>query len=159
MIYLILTIIKVCDNIILTLKTILTYSNKRILSSVLVFVSQILFYTVVKQVMADDSILTILIIAGSSAVGNYIAFFLMDKFKKDDKWHFYLNSSNKDDILALCNYLKNNNIKYMANLGLTRNGKETINVMAFSKTKNESRLIENYLKNTNAKYLKEIMKG
>ena len=36
-------------------------------------------------------------------------------------------------------------------------GKHTINVIAFSKSKDESRLIEDFLKYTESKYLKEII--
>lgn len=156
--YIILGVVKIFDNIILTAKSILTYMNRRIISSCLVIVSQILFYTVVKQVISDSSMITILVVSVASGVGNYLAFPIVDKFTKDDKWYFYLTSSDKNDVKNLCQYLVEHNIKYMANLGLTRKGEETINVTAFSKTKEESRLIENYLKQTNSKYLKEIMK-
>ncbi|MFQ9510371.1 MAG: hypothetical protein ACLRZ7_05575 [Lachnospiraceae bacterium] len=158
MTYIVLAFIKVLDNIILTAKSILTYMNKRVLSSVLVCISQVLFYTVVKQVIADNSIVTIIIVSVASGVGNYLAFPIIDKFKKDDKWNFYLTSSDKEDVLNLCNYLVENKIKYVANLGYTRKGVETINVTAFSKTKSESKLIDQYLDHTDAKYLKEITK-
>ncbi len=156
--YIILGIVKIFDNIILTAKSILTYMNKRIISSCLVIVSQILFYTVVKQVISDNSMITIFVVSAASGIGNYLAFPIVDKFTKDDKWYFYLTSSDKNDVENLCQYLVKHNIKYMANLGLTRKGEETINVTAFSRTKEQSRLIENYLKQTDSKYLKEIMK-
>lgn len=156
--YILLFCIKIIDNVIQTAKSIFTYMNKRLISSILVVVSQILFYTVIKQVMKDDSITTVILVSFASGIGNYLAFPIVDKFKKDDKWNFYLTSSDKDDVQHLCNYLVEHKIKYVANLGLTRKGKDTINVTAFSKTKNESRLIEEYLKSTEVKYLKEIMK-
>lgn len=154
--YIILIIIKILDNIILTLKSIYTYKNKKILSSIFVVISQLMFYVIIKQVIADDSMVTILVVSFASGIGNYIAFLINDKFKKDDKWIFFLTSSDKDDVLRLCNYLVENKIKYLANHGLNRRGEETINVIAYSKTKDQSRLIENYLKNTDSKYLKEI---
>lgn len=153
-----LGIIKIIDNIILTAKSITTYQNKKIISSLLVVVSQLLFYLVIKQVIADDSLMTVLIVSIASGIGTYIAFLINDKFKKDSKWMFILCSSDVKDIMKLCDYLVEHNIKYQANHGLTRKGNETINVIAFSKTKNESRLIEKYLANTDSKYLKEIMK-
>lgn len=153
-----LGIIKIIDNIILTAKSITTYQNKKIISSLLVVISQLLFYLVIKQVIADDSLMTVLIVSIASGIGTYIAFLINDKFKKDSKWMFILCSSDVKDIMKLCDYLVEHNIKYQANHGLTRKGNETINVIAFSKTKNESRLIEKYLENTDSKYLKEIMK-
>lgn len=154
--YLILSLIKILDNVILTLKSIYTYQNRKILSSILVVISQLMFYIIIKQVIADDSMLTILTVSFASGVGNYFAFVIADKFKKDDKWQYHMTSSDKDDVVRLCNYLVENNIKYLANHGLNRRGEETINVIAYSKTKDQSRLIESYLKNTESKYLKEI---
>lgn len=156
---LILVLIKILDNIISTAKNILTYMDKKLISSVLVVVSQFLFYTVVKQVISDNSMMTILVVSIASGIGNYLAFPIVDKFTKDDKWYIYLTSHDKDDVERLCKYLVEHNIKYMANLGLTRRGEDTINVTVFSKTKNESKLIDDYLQHhSTSKYLKEIIK-
>jgi hypothetical protein len=154
--YILLGIIKVIDNVILTAKSLATYKGMKIISSILVIISQLLFYLVIDQVINDSTMLAIIIVSISSGIGNYIAFLINDKFKKDSKWTFFLTSSDKDDVLRLCNYLVEHNIKYLANHGLNRKGQETINVIAYSKTKDQSRLIEKYLKNTNSKYLKEI---
>lgn len=156
--YVILGLVKIMDNIILTAKSIFTYQNKRVVSSILVIISQVLFYTVVKQVISDNSIATVLIVSIASGIGNYLAFPVVDKFRQDDKWYYYLTSSDKEDVEQLCKYLVKHNIKYMANLGLTRKGDNTINVTVFSKTKDESRAVEEYLKISGVKYLKEIMK-
>ena len=156
--YFLLFIIKIFDNIIMTAKSIATYKNKKILSSILVIISQLMFYLIVKQVASDDSIWMIILISIASGIGNYVAFIISDYLKSDDKWIIYLTSSDKDDVIRLCNYLVKNNIKYLANHGITRKGKDTINIIAYSKTKEQSRLIDEYLKNTNSKYLKEINK-
>lgn len=153
-----LFIIKIIDNIILTAKSITTYKNKILLSCTLVWISQFLFCEVVRKIGSDDSIFTTINLCNASFVGSYIAFKINNKFKKDSKWMFVLCSSDVEDIINLLNYLVQHNIKYQANYGITRKGKDTINVIAFSKTKTESRLIEDYLKNTDSKYLKEIMK-
>ena len=156
MIYIILFLIKILDNIILTAKSILQYRGAKISSSILVVISQLLFYFIISKVVEDDSILTIIFISVASGIGNLVAFPILEKCKKDDKWQFHLTSSDKDDVLKLCNYLVENNIKYLANHGINRKGQETINVIAYSKTKDQSRLIENYLARSKSKYLKEI---
>lgn len=155
--YILLFIIKILDNIISTAKSIATYKEQKITSSLLVITSQLLFYLVVKQVISDNTLLTIIIVSVASGIGNYIAFIINSKFKKDTKWTFIITSSNINDIQNLCNYLAEHRIKYISNDGYTRKGEHTINVMAFSKTKEESRLIENFLKTTESKYLKEII--
>lgn len=157
MTYLVLSIIKILDNVIITTKSIATYKEYKIISSILVVVSQLIFYLVINQVINDNTILAIVIVSISSGVGNYIAFIINNKFKKDAKWTMCLTSSDVEDVKKLCNYLVDNKIKYIANDGYNRSMQHTIHIIAFSKTKNESRLIEEYLKTTDSKYLKEII--
>lgn len=156
--YIILFGVKIIDNIILTSKSICTYMDKRFLSSLLTFVSQILFYTVVKEVISDGSTMTIFVISLASFVGNYVAFPIVNKFKKDEVWRYEITSSSGDEMRVLCDHLVEHNIKFFANYGFGRHHQDTINVRIISKTKEQSRLIENYLKNMNNKYLKEIEK-
>lgn len=155
--YIFLGLIKILDNIILTFKSISTYKEQKILSSILVVISQLIFYLVIDKVISDNTLLSIIIVSVSSGIGNYIAFALNSKLKKAAKWTFVITSSNLDDIQKLCNYLVEHGIKYIANDGYTRKGNHTINVIAFSKSKQESRLIESFLATTESKYLKEII--
>lgn len=155
--YIFLAIIKILDNIILTAKSIAVHKEQKLISSILVIISQLIFYLVISQVINDNTILAIVIVAVSSGIGNYIAFLINNKFKKDVKWTFVITSSNVNDVQELCNYLAEQRIKYIANDGYTRKGNHTINVIAFSKSKNDSRLIERFLENTESKYLKEII--
>ena len=157
MTYVILALIKIFDNIILTAKSIATYKEYKIISSILVVISQLIFYLVIDQVIEDNTILAIVIVSVSSGIGNYIAFIINVRFKRDAKWSMCLTSSDKEDVERLCNYLAEHKIKYIANDGYNRRMEPTINIIAFSKTKAESRLIEQYLATTESKYLKEII--
>lgn len=155
--YVLLSLVKILDNIIGTFKNISQYHEQKIISSILVVISQLIFYLVIDQVINDNTLLSIIIVSVSSGVGNYIAFSINSKFKRPAKWVFTLTSSDTDDVQRLCSYLVENNIKYIANNGLTRKNEPTIHVIAFSKSKDESRLIERFLENTKSKYLKEII--
>lgn len=155
--YIILGLVKILDNIVLTAKSLAQYKEQKILSSILVVISQLIFYFVISEIIEDNSILCIIIVSISSGIGNLLAFKINDRVKRDTKWTFVITSSNLNDIQKLCNYLAEHNIKYIANDGYTRRGMHTINVIAFSKSKNESRLIESFLANTESKYLKEII--
>lgn len=155
--YIFLAIVKIFDNIINTAKSISTYQEKKILSSVLTIISQLIFYLVISQVIEDNTLLAIVIVAISSGIGNYIAFLINDRFKRAAKWVFIITSSNSNDIQSLCNNLAESGIKYTVSDGYTRKWQKTINVMAFSKSKDESRLIEKFLKDSKSKYLKEII--
>ena len=155
--YVLLSLVKILDNIIGTFKNISQYREQKIISSILVVISQLIFYLVIDQVINDNTLLSIIIVSVSSGVGNYIAFLINSKFKRAAQWVFTLTSSDTDDVQRLCSYLVENNIKYIANNGLTRKNEPTIHVIAFSKSKDESRLIERFLENTKSKYLKEII--
>lgn len=156
--YILLSIIKVLDNIIGTAKNIATYKEQKILSSILVVASQLIFYLVIDQVIEDNTMLVIIIVAISSGVGNYIAFTINDKFKRDQKWSVVLTTSDINDVKDLCGFLARYNIKYIASDGYDLDGNKTINVIAFSKTKEESKMIDKYLDVTTHKYLKEVLK-
>lgn len=155
--YILLGLVKALDNVVLAFKSIATYKERKILSSVLVVISQLIFYLVIDKVISDNSLKSIIIVSIASGLGNYIAFEVNSKLKKAAKWTFVITSKNLNDIQNLCSYLAEHNIKYIANDGYTRQGEHTINVIAFSKSKDESRLIETFLKNTESKYLKEII--
>ena len=155
--YILLSLVKILDNIIITAKSIATYKEQRILSSILVVISQLIFYLVINEVINDNTILAIIIVSVSSGIGNYLAFLINNRFKKDTKWTFVITTSDVEDIKKLCNYLVEHKVKYIVNNGYTRKWQPTINVIAFSKTKDESRLIENYLQNSDSKYLNEII--
>lgn len=155
--YIILGLVKIIDNIVSTAKSLAQHKEQKILSSILVVISQLIFYFVISRIIEDNSILAIIIVSISSGLGNLLAFQINDKVKRDTKWTFVITSSNLNDIQKLCNYLAEHGIKYIANDGYTRKGNNTINVIAFSKSKNDSRLIESFLETTESKYLKEII--
>ena len=157
MTYVILALIKVFDNVVSTAKSIATYKERKIISSILVVVSQLLFYLVIDKVIEDNTMLAIIIVSVASGVGNYVAFSLNGHFKKDAKWTMCLTTSDAEDVKRFCNYLVENKIRYMASDGYNRRMEHTINIIAFSKTKAESRLIEKYLASSKSKYLKEII--
>ncbi len=155
--YIFLALIKIVDNVVLTFKSISTYKEQKIISSILVVISQLIFYLVIDQVIEDNTLMAIAIVSISSGIGNYIAFAISNKFKKAAKWTFVITSSNKEELKTFCDYLVEHKIKYIVCNGYNRKWDDTVNVMVFSKSKDESRLIEDFLKNTESKYLKEII--
>lgn len=158
MYYLLLGIFKALDNVVSTMKNISIYKGQKVLSSVLVIISQLIFYLIIDQIIEDNTMKAIVIVAIASGIGNYLALLIDDKFARDDKWAVILTCNCVDDVKALCSYLAENKIKYTASDGYNRQGERTINIMAFSKTKEESKLIDKYLESTNHKYFKEILK-
>lgn len=155
--YIVLAIVKIIDNIISTAKNICVYKEKKIMSSVLTIISSLIFYLIIGEIMEGDAMLAIVIVSVSSGIGNFIAMAVDSKFRKAAKWTYVISSHIEDDIRNLCVYLAKNKIKYIACDGYTRRGEHTINVLAFSKSKEDSRLIYSFLRSTGNKYLIEII--
>ncbi len=156
--YILLAIVKIGDNIVQTAKSISTYKEQKILSSILTIISQLMFYLIISRVIEDNTLLAIIVVSISSGIGNYLAFEINSRFKKDDKWWIYVTTSEIDVMKELCEYLVLNNIKYGALNGFNRRGDNSIHVVIFSKTKEESRLVRAFLDSSDKKYLIEIIR-
>ena len=154
--YIILGLIKILDNIILTAKSLATYKGQKILSSIFVIISQLLFYLVIDQVIEDNTMMAIIIVSISSGIGNYIAFVINDKCKKDDVWTNIITSNSKDMLIDLCTMLRGNHVKYLLYDTYNRRFEQSYTVTAFTRTKAESKLIDEFLKNSDIKYLRMI---
>ena len=151
-------IVKILDNIILTAKSISTYKEQKILSSFLVVLSQFTFYFIISKVVSDENIIPIIIVSISSGIGNYIAFLINDQFKRDDMWTNILTCKDMEDMVRLCEVLRNHNIRYIANQAYDREWNDTYSVTIFAATKNESKMIDKYIEKANIKYLRRILK-
>ena len=156
MTYFLLFIVKVFDNIVMTAKTLATYKGQKLLSSILVTISQLLFYLVINQVVNDSTMTAIIIVSIGSGIGNYIAFMINDKLKKDDVWTNIVTSNHEEMLLDLCTMLREHRVKYLLYNTYNRKFEQSYTVTAFTKTKAESKLIDEYLKNTDVKYLRMI---
>lgn len=154
---LILGLIKIFDNIISTAKTISVQKDRRVLSSVLVVISQFSFYFVIDKIVDDTSVIPILVLSICSGLGTYLAFYINDKYEKDMLYTNIITSSNIEDIKELCDVLKKNKIKHIINDGYTRNWDKTYNVLVFAVNKSQSKVIDGYLK-CKTKFFREILK-
>lgn len=153
----ILGIIKVLDNMISTAKSITTYQNKKITTSLLVVISQFMFYLVIKSVVQDDSLISTTVVCICSGIGTYIAMTINDKTKRDMTYTNILTCSRTESVEALCDYLLEHKIKYIALDSYNRRKEDTLTVMAFATTKYESSLIDTFLENSETKYLRQII--
>ena len=155
---LIIGLIKVFDNIIGTVKNILIYKNKKLWTSILVVITQFLFYFVIQMVATDDSFDAILVISICSGIGTYIAMFANDRLQKEATYTNILTCSCEDSITDLCDYLLRHNIKYIPVDSYNRENKPTKTVLAFAATRYESKLIDEFISNSTVKYLRQVLK-
>lgn len=155
---LILGLVKILDNIISTAKTITTYKNKKLLTSLLVIISQFMFYFLIDSVVSDGSMKTTIVVCICSGVGTYIAMLINDKTKRDLTYTNILTCSRTENVEELCDYLLEHKIKYIALDSYNRKKEDTLTVMAFAQTKYESSLIDTFLEKSEVKYLRQIIR-
>lgn len=149
--------VKVLDNVITTAKSITTYQNKRVLTSILVIISQFMFYFIVKSIVNDGSTSSTIIVCICSGIGTYIAMLINDRFKKDSTYTNILTCSCMDSIDELCQYLLEHKIKYIPVDSYSRSNERTKTVLVFAQTRHESKLIDTFLENSETKYLRQIL--
>lgn len=155
--YIILSLVKLLDNMITTARSITLYQNKSIVSAVLTTISQFLFFFVISGIITDGSITAIFVVSISAGLGSYIASFINNKISKDRTWINIITCSDMDKMEELSKYLYNSKIKCIMYDAYTRSGGKTYTIQAFAKTRFESSLIDEYIKRNNVKCLREIV--
>jgi hypothetical protein len=143
--YVILAIVKVIDNIILTGKTILTQKNKAISASILVVISQFIFYIVVKQIVEDNNFISIAIVSIASGIGSYIAFYINKKVSKDTVYVNIITSNERIKMKELGDYVRAEGIKIVTFDAYSDDLERTLTALVFANTKEQSSKIDKYI--------------
>lgn len=143
--YIALAAIKIVDNVISTEKTILTQKGMAIASSLLVILSQLIFYFVVAEVVADGSIVTILIVSVASGIGNYVAFGINKKFSKETVYVNIITANEKAKMKAFGDYVRTEGIKIVMFDAFNDDIGKTLTAIVFANTKEQSSKIDQYM--------------
>lgn len=154
--YIVLAVVKIVDNVILTEKTILTQKNKAIAASILVVISQFMFYFLIQQVVEDGSILSITIISLASGIGSYIAFYMNKKLSKDMVYINIVTANDKSRMKAFGDYMRTENIKIVTMNAYNDDKENTLTALVFANTKEQSSKIDNYI-NKHDGFFREIV--
>ena len=153
---LVVSFVKIIDNILSTGKAILIQRNKAVLAGIFVAVSQIIFYKLIN--VAQNGKYMIYVISVASGVGTYLAIFISNKFSKERLYVNVLLSDDKEAMMDLRNFLQLNKITNLTTDGYTKDFKKTLAVTAYIETKEKSKLLDNYINNSNTKYKRIIQK-
>ena len=143
--YVALAVTKVIDNVILTGKTILTQKNKAIAASIMVVMSQFIFYIVIKQIVEDSSFLSISIVSIASGIGSYIAFCINKKFSKDTVYIHIVTSNDRNKMKLFGDYVRAEGIKIVTLEAYSDTIERTLTALVFSNTKEQSVMIDKYI--------------
>lgn len=153
---LVVSFVKIIDNVLSTGKSILIQRNKAVLAGIFVAVSQIIFYKLIN--VAQNGKYMIYVISVASGVGTYLAIFISNKFSKERLYVNVLLSDDKEAMMDLRNFLQLNKITNLTTDGYTKDFKKTLAVTAYVETKEKSKLLDNYINNSNTKYKRIIQK-
>ncbi len=148
-------LVKVFDNVLGTGKTILIQKNKGILAGVTVILSQIIFYKLIDAVTTGGD-LVMYLISIASGVGTYLALLINDKFSKEKTYVNVILSDNKEEMIKLRDFLKDNKITNLATDGYTKDWNKSIAITAYAETKQESKLIDKYINTSDNKFKRII---
>lgn len=156
--YLTLSFVKIIDNIISTEKTLLTQKNKAFAASVLVAISQFIFFFLVSEIATDNNIVAFVIVSIASGIGSYIAFFINNKFSRDRTYVNVIMSDDFEEMKKLRGFLAANKITNVVNVSYTLDWEKTLAITAYAETKEQSRLIDEYLNSSDTKF-KRVVQG
>lgn len=153
----IICLAKILDSLLTTSKSILTHKGKALQASVLITFTQLIFYFLISKIIKDNSAINIIAVSISAGIGSYIAFMINNKFSKDRLYINIVTSNDKNDMLRLCDYLKDNKIKHIIYDSYTKEWNRTYAVEILANTKEQSKLLDKFFENSENKYLREIM--
>ena len=157
--YISLGIIKIIDNLIATSKTLCIQRNKPLIVGVLVTISQLLFYTITSKVLSDGSWTAMIIVSVCAGIGSMIALPINNRFSEDITYINIITANNKNDMKELADYLRSEDIKVVSFDSYNIELQTTLTILAFAKTRDESKIIDKYIDNSNEKYLRQITKA
>ena len=154
--YLSLSLVKIIDNIVSTEKTLLTQKNKALAASILVTISQFLFYILITEVVADSNMASIVVVSIASGIGSYIALYINNKFSKETVYINIITSNNKEKMKAFGDHMRAQGIKVVTMPTYGDDIEKTLTALVFANTRNQSKLIDKYVENNNELYREVI---
>ena len=154
--YLTLSLVKVIDNVISTEKSLLTQQNKAVSASILVSISQFLFYMLITEVVADSNIFSIIVVSVASGIGSYIAFCINNKFSKETVYINIVTSNDKDKMKAFGDHMRAEGIKVVTVPTYGDEIEKTLTALVFANTREQSKKIDRYIK-VNSNFFREVV--
>lgn len=144
-----MALIKVIDNIVTTEKSLLTHQNKAVAASILVAISQFLFYLLIKEVVADSNTISIIVVSVASGIGSYIAFCINNKFSKETVYINIVTSNDKEKMKDFGDHMRAEGIKVVTMPTYGDDIEKTLTALVFANTRNQSKLIDKYVEEHN----------
>lgn len=149
---------KIVDKCLYTTQVMFVQRNKALLAALSIGLSDFVYLTVIKNVVSDNNLLSVIVVALAGAVGCYLAVKVGDKFSKDKLFINVILSDNKEAIKSFAKYLREHDISYVVMDTYNREmDRKTLSITAYAETKSESHLIAEYIRDSDCKF-KRIVK-
>lgn len=148
----ILFIGKMFDNILNTAKMLFIQRNKAILAGVALTLSNLIYFSITKNIVSSDGWLSIIVVSVASGIGCCIAMWIGNKFSKDRTYVNVIMSDNVDEMMILRDFLATNKITNVVSDSYDRDWKKVLSITAYPETKDQSKLIDEYIKNSDIKF-------
>lgn len=156
----ILFLAKVLDNTLNTAKTILVQRNRCLLAGVALGLSNFIYLSITKDIVASDSTLALVIVSIASGVGCCLAVTLSNRFSKDRTYVNVILSDDKEAMKEFRDFLAENHITNVATDSYTLDwSRKSISITAYAQTKVQSRLIDEYIERSLLKCKRVIRKN
>ena len=126
------------------------------MASILVVVSQIMFYFLIKEVVSDGNILSIIIISVASGIGSYIAFYMNKKLSKDVVYIHIVTANDKSKMKSFGDYMRSEDIKIVTMNTYNDDKENTLTALVFANTKEQSWKIDKYIE-ANDGFFREVV--
>ena len=150
---------KLLSNMLSTGKTILIQRNRSLLAGLMVAVSDLIYFYLIRDVLSDDSDLAIAVISAAGGAGCFLAVIIGNRLSKE---RTFVNVVMCDDMAAMQefrDFLASRHITNVASDSYTRDwDRKTITVTAYAETKEQNRLIDEYIENSALRFKRVIQK-
>ena len=104
-----------------------------------------MFYFIIKEVVADSNITSIIVVSIASGIGSYIAFCINKKWSKDMVYINIITSNDINKMKAFGDYMRTENIKIVTFDAYNDSVENTLTALVFANTKEQSSKIDNYI--------------
>ena len=151
---LLLFLVKIVDNLIGTGRTLLIQKQKDFLAALSVVISQVIFFAITSKVIASNDIKTMWIVSIGAGIGTYLAMQVSKKFSQERMYISSILSDDKEAMIELSQYLKENKIKNLITDSYTKDWGKTLTITVYADTRARQALLDEFIKKSTKKYLK-----
>lgn len=154
--YITLAFTKIIDNLITTEKAILIQKSKAVAASIFVMISEFMFFFIIKKVVADSNIISIIVVSVAAGIGSYIAFCINKKWSKDRVYINIITSNDISNMKAFGDYMRTEGIKVVTLDAYNDDINKTLTAIVFANTKEQSKQIDKYI-GTHDGFFREVV--